>query len=167
MALIPPLSAPAFAARHWKLIVGGLGVAILLGWALRIDHLRGQWKGKHEVLSAIAGDMLSATRTASAKPKLKLEDAASQIELIGSAKRAWQATSQLQSSRIDALGMESARLKALNADLRTRAEAAIAKRENAILRLETQRLDPGERADCAAQIFAANAALDLVYAEGL
>jgi hypothetical protein len=164
LAGISPLG---FAARHWKAIFGGIAFALLLGWALRVDHLRERWKGKHEALTAIAGDILGAVRLASDKPKLKLADAAEQVALIGEARRAWKATSQLQSSRIDALGIEAARLTALNADLRARAEKAIAKRESAIKRLERQRLDPGERADCAAQIFAANAALDLVYHEGL
>lgn len=167
MAFITAATAPAFAARHWKAIISAIGFALLLGWALRVDHLRGNWKAKHEALSAIAGDILVAVRTASDNPRLKLTDAAEQVRLIGDAKRAWKATSELQSTRIDALGIEAARLTALNADLRARAEKAIAKRESAIKRLETQRLDPGERADCAAQIFAANAALDLVYAEGL
>ncbi len=167
MAFIPDFTAPAFAVRHWKAIMAAIGFALLLGWALRVDHLRGNWKAKHEALSAIAGDILGAVRTASDNPRLKLDGAAEQVRLIGQAKRGWQAASELQSTRIDALGIEAARLTALNADLRAKAEKAIAKRESAIKRLETQRLDPGERADCAAQIFAANAALDLVYAEGL
>lgn len=167
MAFITTLSAGEFAARHWKMIICGIGFALLLGWALRVDHLRADWKAKHEALSAIAGDILGAVRTASDNPRLNLTDAAEQVDLIGVAKRGWQTTSQLQSSRIDALGIEAARRQALGAELQAKADRAISKRESAIKRLETQRLDPGERADCAAQIFAANAALDLVYQEGL
>ena len=153
--------------RGRGLIIGALAFALLIGWALRIDHLRAGWKARYNNLSEISGGILSEVRSASANPKLRLNDAAEQVAQISSAKREWQATSELQSSRIDALAIESARLKALKAPLRAKAEVAIAKRNGSVKRLETGMLDPGERADCAAQIFAANAALDLVYEEGL
>lgn len=165
MVFITP--AIELARRHWKALGAGLIVLLLLIWGMRVDHLRAGWKARHENLSRISGDILGSIRAASGQRGLRLENAAEQVTLIGAAKREWQATSELQSSRIDALAIESARLKALGDELRVRAEAAIAKRDSAINRLKTQALDPGERADCAAQIFAANAALDLLYEEGL
>jgi hypothetical protein len=150
---------------------GALGVLLaaltMIGMVARLDHLRAGWKAKYEALSVAAGDLLVVIRAESGNPKLKLKDAGEQVRLIASSRKAWKDTSELQSSRIDALAIETARLKALSAELRKKAEAAIAKRDSAIARLTTQALSPGDRADCARQLFDAEAALDDVYREGL
>lgn len=148
-------------------IAAFLAVLGFVGWGLRVDHLRAHWHEKFDVLNAEAVVVLAATGKAAENPKLRWVDVPEQIALIGQSRAAWKGTADLQSSRIDAMGIETARLQALNAELRAKAEAAIAKRNDAIRRLEQDALTPGERADCARQLFDAEAALDLVYREGL
>ena len=156
-----------FGLNRAALFGGGIALALALGWGFRVDYLRAGWKTKFEALTEAVVPVLVEIRLASDNPKLSLSDAPEQVRLIGASRKAWKDTADLQSSRIDAMAVESARLKALNADLRKRAEAAIAKRDTAIRRLEQDALTPGERVDCARQLFDAEAALDLVYQEGL
>ena len=144
-----------------------IAFALLLAHDRRVDHLRGEWKAKHETLSAEAGAVLATIRTASNNPGLKWPEASGQVEAIAASRKEWKATSQLQSSRIDDLAMETARLKALSNQARTKAQIVIAKRETVIKRLESQILTPGQRMDCVSQLQEAEAALDLVYKEGL
>lgn len=153
--------------RLYAAIGVAVAFALLLGWALHLDHLRAGWKGAHDKLASEAAKVVIAIKEASDNPGLKWADAAGQVEQIGMSRKAWKGTAQLQSARIDELGIETARLKALNADLRKKAEAQIAKRDKAIARLESSALTPGERSDCARQLREAEEALDLVYAEGL
>jgi hypothetical protein len=150
---------------------GALGVLLaalaLIGTVARLDHLRASWKAKYEALAESAGALVAVIRIESGNRTLSLANAGEQVRLIASSRKAWQGTAELQSARIDDLANETARLKALSAELRARAEAAIAKRDSAIRRLSNAALDPGDRADCAQQLFDAEAALDDVYREGL
>lgn len=152
-----------------KYLVGGVGIALALSlaWGVRVNSLRADWKDKYENLSVVAGKILVSIRLASDNPKLGLNDAAEQVDIISESRKAWRDASHMQTRRIDELGVETARLKALSDEARRKADAAIAKREKAIDRLKTLALTPGERADCAKQIQQANEALDLVYSEGL
>lgn len=152
-----------------KYLIGGsaIALALSLAWGMRVDHLRADWKGKYEILSQVSGDILVSVRRAAGSKSIKLVEAAEQIDLISTSRKAWMGTAKLQSSRIDEISNETLRLKALNAELRQKAEAAIAKRDTAIKRLATEALTPGERTDCAKQLFDAEAALDLVYQQGL
>jgi phage-related tail fiber protein len=147
--------------------IGGIALALALGWGLRVNSLRAHWHGKFDTLNGEAVVVLAAAGRAADNPKLRWADVPEQIELLGASRKAWKGTAELQSSRIDALGVEAARLQALNADLRTRAQAAIARRDVAIRRLDRDALTPGERVDCARQLIEAEAALDLVYREGI
>lgn len=144
-----------------------IALASFVGWAFRVDHLRADWKAKWQSLNGEAVVVLAAAGRASNNPRLRWREVPDQIEEIAASRKAWKGTAELQSSRIDELANETARLKALNAEARARAQAAIAKRESAIKRLETAALTPGERADCAKQLFDAEAALDLAWREGL
>lgn len=144
-----------------------LALALALGWGFRVDGLRASWKQKYEVVYAQMDKVVLTLRVATGDPKLRQSGAVDAIKSLDANRDAWEGTSKLQSDRIDALAAEGERLKKLNAELRVKAEAAIAKREQAIQRLRREALTPGERADCAAQISAANEALDLVYSEGL
>lgn len=142
-------------------------LALLFAWAMRLDALRADWKSKFDALTEQASVVLTSARAASDNPRLSWRDAAAQIDLIGTSRREWKSTADLQSARIDALGAETARLKALSAEAQAKARAIIAKRDTAIARLSAMALTPGDRADCVAQLNAAEAALDLVYQEGL
>ena len=154
-------------------ILAGVGLTVVLAmlslflWGTSWRSDAREWQSKWNSLSHVAGDVLVNIRLASDNPDLALTTAAEQVSLLGASRKAWMETAQLQSSRIDALGNETARLKALNSALRAKAEVAILKRNGAIKRLGAMALTPGERADCARQLFEAEAALDLVYREGL
>jgi hypothetical protein len=151
-----------FAALYTVVLVAGL-----LAWALRLDALRADWRAKFKGLDAEAALVLTATRDESDNPALVWRDVPAQIAAIGKAKRDWQGTANLQSTRIDELGLETARLKALGEEARRKAEALIAKRDRTIARLSDQAIEPGDRADCVAQLHDVETALDLVYREGL
>lgn len=156
-----------FGLNRAVLAGGGIAIALVLAWGMRVDHLRGKWQGKFDALTELVVPVMVEIRLASDNPKLSIADAPEQVRLIGASRRAWQDVADMQSTQIDAMALESARLKALNAEQVTRAKAAIVKRDTAIRRLEREALTPGERVDCARQLLDAEAALDLVYQEGL
>lgn len=145
----------------------GLAFALLLGWALRVDALRANWKLRFEGLTKEAGVVLAVTRRESGNRRLAWRGTAEQIELLGAAKRQWQEVARDQSNRIAELGTETTRLRQLGEAERLKAERAIAQRNNALSRLERQALTPGDREDCEAQLRSAQEALDLVFEEGL
>jgi hypothetical protein len=149
-------------------LYGSIGLALVLVVTLGL-HRAGdrRVRAQLDTLTNQAGAVLVATRAASDNPSLRWVDVAEQIGRIGKSQREWRATADLQTARINDLGLETARLKALNADLRKQAEAHIAKRQQVIARLETQALSPGERSDCARQLRLVEEALDLVFREGM
>ena len=160
-----------FGLQSKVLGIVGIGTALALlgcfawgkvGWS-RADT----WHERYEVSVGVNGRLLNATRIATGQPKLKLPEADDAIRQLGASRDAWKETVDLQNVRIDELGIETARLKALNGELLARAKEAIAKRDRAISRLRNDALDPGERSNCAAQIIEAEQALDEVYREGL
>lgn len=142
-----------------------LGVAIAWGFSWKADAV--SWRGKFSTLDTQAKAVLAAARTASDNPRLTWADTARQVELLGQSRRQWKATSEIQTTKINALGEETARLYALNVELRRKAEVQIAKRDKAVARLENAALSPGDQQNCLAQIRDATAALDLVFEEGL
>jgi hypothetical protein len=144
-----------------------LAVLVFVGWALRVDQLRGRHLDTIGAMKAADGRVLRAVRAASENPKLLWADVPDQVGAIAASRNGWKLTADLQSQRIDELAQETARLKALGAQLRAQAEAAIARRETVIRRLETIAMTPGERADCARQLAEAEAALDAVWEAGL
>jgi formylmethanofuran dehydrogenase subunit E len=146
-----------------RLIGGGialLGFALFVAWALRVDHLR----GKH-----LADKIAVTAQVAKAvgNPKLKFADIGRQVELTVQSRDEWKASTIEQTAAINAMGKERERLLALNADLRAKAKAEIAKREVLINRLDSQSLTAGGREDYQAQIQAVEAALDAIYEEGV
>ena len=147
-------------------IAGGVALACALAWGVSWKWDAQKWQGKVDALTALVVPLMVEVRLAS-DPSLSIKDAPEQVRLIASSRKAWKDLSATQSAQFDVMALESARLKSLNADLRKTAQAAIVKRDTAIRRLEREALSPGERADCARQLFDAEAALDLVYREGL
>lgn len=144
----------------------GLGIAFLLlaAWGFRVDHLRDGWRNRYITET---GEVTATIRRVTNNPKLKWKDAPEQIEALAVSRESWKSVAGEQTAQIDALGAESERLKKLNAELRAKAQAEIKKRNRLIDRLENDALTPGDRSDCNAQIAAAEAALDAIYAEGL
>ena len=143
----------------------GLAFVLLLAWALRLDYLRDHWRGKFNALSNEAAAVLVAVREAADNPKLQWRDVPKQIDAIDASLTEWKGAAETQSAMIDAMGRDSDRLRAENAALVKKIAAANAKREAAIARLDNDALDPGDRADCWAQIRAADAALNQLYEE--
>jgi hypothetical protein len=148
-------------------IAGIIAILAFIGWVVRIDQLRAEWHGKFDKLYGEAALVLGTTQRASNNPALKWADVPGQIDVIASSRKAWKETADLQSSRIDSLGLETDRLKTLNATARKKAQAIIAKRDTVIAKLANQAITPGERADCVAQLHDVEAALDFVYKENL
>lgn len=144
----------------------GLAFVLLLAWALRLDHLRGHWRDKFDALSNEATAVLVAVRDATDNPKLEWRDVPKQIELLDASLTQWKGAAETQSDMIDAMGRDTERLRAENAALVKKIAAANAKRDAAIARLDNDALDPGDRADCWAQIREADEALNQLYQEG-
>lgn len=144
----------------------GLAFVLLLAWALRLDQLRGQWRDKFDTLSNEATAVLVAVREVADNPKLQWRDVPAQIDAIDASLTQWRGTARAQSDTIDALGRDTERLRAENAELVKKIAAANAKRDAATRRLDDEALEPGDRADCWAQIREAEDALNQLYKEG-
>lgn len=144
----------------------GLAFVLLLAWALRLDHLRGEWRDKFDALSNEATAVLVAVREAADNPKLSWQDVPAQIDALDASLTGWKNTAEMQSGTIDAMGAETKRLQAENAELSAKVAALNRKRDSLIARLRDDALDPGVRADCWAQIREADEALNTFYREG-
>lgn len=152
-------------------IAAGLAVLAFVGWAFRVDHLRAYWRETHltfkEQVAEEKAVVTARIGRAIGNPKLKWKDVSKQVEDFAAGYDQLVTETNTANAQIDAMGAESERLKALNADLRVRAEKIIRERAKLIDRLAASANDPGEREDCQAQIAAAEAALDAVFEEGL
>lgn len=148
-------------------IGAGIVAAAFIAWVIRIDYLRNDWKTKYEVLSTQAGDVLYEIRVASGKKKLAWADVPAEIRDLDHARDSWKMASNAQSVAIDRMAFDTAKMKKLNAELRAKAQVELEKRKAAYERLDKQAMTPGDRADCIAQIKAAEAALDTIYEAGL
>ncbi len=156
-----------FGLSKYIYAAGGIALALVLAWGFRVDQLRGQWRDKYETLSAEAGNLLYEIRVASDNKKLKWRDAPQQVRAIGTSLTEWRNVAAKQTAEIDRMAFDAARMQRLNAELRAKAEVELRKRKAAFDRLDAQASDPGDRADCIAQIKAAEAALDAIYEAGL
>lgn len=156
-----------FGLSKYILAGGGVALALALAWGLRVDHLRADWKARFETLSGEAGNVLYEIRVASGNDKLKWQDAPQQVRAIGSSLTEWRNVASKQSAEIDRMAFDAARMQKLNAELRAKAEVELRKRKAAYEQLDASAADPGDRADCIAQIKAAEAALDAIYEAGL
>lgn len=156
-----------FGLSKYIYAAGGVALALALAWGFRVDQLRGQWRDRYETLSAEAGNLLYEIRVASDNKKLQWRDAPQQVRAIGSSLNEWRNVAAKQTAEIDRMAFDAARMQKLNAELRAKAEVELRKRKAAFDRLDAQATDPGDRADCIAQIKAAEAALDAIYEAGL
>lgn len=152
-------------------LYGSIGLAIAALLAIGI-HFAGDARVKHRLsgtttaLKKVEGEaarVLVAARRASDNPELTWTDVPVQVDLVGRSLKAFKGVVDIQTARIDALGIETARLKALSEQERRRADAAIAKRQSLIKVLEQDALTPGQRSDCARQLREVEAILDAVF----
>lgn len=138
----------------------------LLAWGLRVDHLRGDWRDKFFGLTREAGQVLASVRIVSDNPKLEWKDTSKQVDEIGRSLSSWRGTARTQSDLIDTMGRDTERLRAENAALSAKVAALTKKRNALIAKLDQDALDPGDVADCWAQIREADEALNQLYREG-
>lgn len=149
-------------------LYGAIGLAVIaalfVAWAFRANHLRAYWHDRYDTETV---QVTAQIANAVGNPKLKWKDVGAQVDAYAKGHDALIVATSEANARIEAMGAESDRLKRFNAELRAKADIAIAARAKAIDRLEQSALTPGDRADCQAQIAAAQSALDAVYEEGL
>lgn len=152
---------------HWKLVITGIGFALLgayAAWATsRADH----WHQKWVDLTAEAKGVLVAIANETGNPKLRWEDAPLQVRLLGKSRNEWKGASTQQSGYIRERAAEAARLKRLSAEAQQRAKTVIAKRDKLIDDLEQRAFTSAERDDCARQLREADDALNTVFEAGL
>lgn len=144
-----------FLGRHWKLFV-------ILGLVIA-------WKGavgQAEHWEQVARSITLAIGDASDNPDLAVGDAARQVVALGKSRDAWRSASEKQSDAVNRMLESTKQLGAIAAQRRREIEAAVAKRDAAIKRLENQAITPGDRADCAGQLRAAEDVLDGLYDGG-
>ncbi len=146
-------------------IFGGTTIALALFSAV-CWYQWGAWKEKFGDLSAEAGAVLVAVREAAGNPKLTWRDVPKQIDLLDESLIEARSTIDTVTDRVNLLGAESDRLRAENAALAAKVAELNRKRQALIEKLDDDALDPGDRADCWAQIRAADDALNQLYREG-
>lgn len=153
--------------RLYAAIGVGAAFAVLLAWALRLDHLRADWRDKFDALTEQAAGVLVATRVASGNDALKWESVPGQVIALGEANRDLKASLAEQNRTIDEMAREAVRLRARADELRAIADRAQAQRQAALARLSDMAITPGTRDDCMQLLREAEEALDLVREAGL
>lgn len=146
-------------------IRGGIIIALALFAAL-CWHKWGVWKDKFGTLSDEAAQVVIAVRDMSENPKLQWKDVPRQLDLLDKSLTEKTEALDQQTEAVNQLGAETARLQAENAAMAKRIAALNRKRDQLIRRLEDDAMEPGDRADCWAQVKAAEDALNLLYREG-
>lgn len=126
----------------------------------------GVWKDKFGDLSDEAGAVLVAVRDATGNQKLVWLDVPQQIDALDASLTEAKSALDTQSDRINQLGAESTRLRAENEALAAKVAKLNKKRDALIAQLEDDALEPGDRADCWAQIRETDEALNQLYREG-
>lgn len=147
-------------------IGAGIGLLLLLGWALRLDALRADWRDRFMTLRDDAGEVLASIRIAADNPKLKWDDAADQVDELDKSLTGWKSQAETLSDTIDTMGAETVRLRSENAALAAKVRALNARRSELIAQLDQDALDPGDVADCWAQIREVDASLNKLREEG-
>lgn len=149
-------------------IWGAVGAAFLslamvagLSW-----HKWGHWKSEYFELRDEATAVVAAVRIAADNPKLQWKDTARQVSEIDKSFTAARDQLADQTAAVNQLGEETKRLRALNVEQQRKIAVLTAKRAALIQQLETSALDPGDAADCWAQIRDTDAAINLLYREG-
>lgn len=144
---------------------GGIIIALALFAAL-CWHKWGVWKDKFGDLSDEAARVVIAVRDMSGNPKLQWKDVPQQMDLLD--KSLTEKTTLLDQSTaaVNTLGAETARLQAQNAEQAKKIADLNRKRDALIAKLDDDSLEPGDRADCWAQVREAEEALNTAYREG-
>lgn len=152
----------AFLGRHWKLIGGVIGAALVI-WAV-LSHFAGDRRTEAALakLGAEAKTFVVKVREASGNPQVEWSTAGGQIVALGESNRALKASVEFQNQRIDDLARQAVKARARAAELKAIADRAQAQKASALRRLSEMAVTPGTRADCMVLIREADAALNLV-----
>ena len=150
-------------------VAAGVGLVFVLtiAWALRLEHLRGNWQERFDALNGQANGVLEAARVAADNPGLAWGSVAGQVYALGDDKRALTAAVAAQNVAIDDMAREAVRLRAGATELKRIADLAQAQRQTALDRLTDMAIMPGARDDCEQLLRQAEEALDLVRAAAL
>lgn len=140
-------------------------LALLIAWALRLDHLRAGWKERFGVLTDQAGQVVLALEHATGEAA-EWETAPGQVVALGDAVRQRDEAIRVNNQRIDDMAAEAVRLRAKAAELKAIADRAEAQRRSALKRLSDMAITPGTRADCLTLLQEAETALNLVREAG-
>lgn len=157
---------PVLSLKTALRIAGGVAVALLLAWGLRVDHLRAGWKERYEVLAGQADKVVLAISHATGQPA-DWSTAPGQIVALGEGIRARDDAIAASNQRIDDMAREAVRLRAKAAELKRIADKAAAQRASALKRLSDMSITPGTRSDCMTLLKEAEDALDLVREAGI
>lgn len=143
----------------------GIGLAVLATIA-GLTISRNYWKGEATDLREQTYVVTARIGKAVGNTKLKWKDVAEQVERYADGHDQLVIETGIANQRIEELGTEAKRLRALNAKLRAKANAEIKKRNKLIARLDNDALTPGDRDNLQEQISAVVSALDAIFEEG-
>lgn len=153
----------------WK--IGALGATlallIMVGWAMRLEHVRAGWEAKYTVLDAQAQVVTLATRQASGNAQLAWGAVPEQIAALGSANIALKLSVDTNNSRVEKMSSETLRMKAAGDLLRANLIEVQKGRLAAIAKLDGLASIPGARGNCPALISQTQDALDITWGSGL
>lgn len=144
-------------------LAAALAIALLLGWALRLDHLRGRWQDRYETFAA---DVVLALREETGNNDVEAGTAVGQIRAMGDSNRRLKISIETQNAAIDQLAEDAVRLKARASELQALADKARAQRAAALRRLSDMSAPPPVRRDYEQLVDESNKALDILYEEG-
>ena len=156
---------PAISLRSALRVAGVLAFALILAWALRLDHLRDGWRARFLGLQKQAATVLIALDHASGD-KGDWATAPGRIVALGESNRSLKAGIETQNRTIADMAREAVRLKARAAELKAIADKAEAQRRAALTRLSDMSITPGTRSDCMILLREAEEAIDLVREAG-
>ena len=139
---------------------------LLLGWALRLDALRADWRDQFLNLKGQADKVVAAVSLVTGNEKLVWKDTETQIKQFGEDHKALLAENEDRNHRIDELCHEHDRLMAQNRSMVAEIAELKRKRQGLIEQLESEGMTPRDETDCWAQIRAADEALNKLYREG-
>lgn len=153
-------------AKAAKLLAIALGSVLVMVLIAGLLWSRGYWKERYEGLDEWAVSVTAVTADITENKDLKREDVPVQLTLYGEANRKLLQATEEVTAAINQQGEESKRLKALNAELRVKADKLIAERSKLVGRLAERSLDAGDRENCQEQLGAVVRALNDIYEGG-
>ena len=153
-----------FGIGKYVLGVGGIALALSLGWGMRVDHLRAGYKQRLDVIRIVFEDI------GEKKPGYNdLEPAIRRLDdqrvQLGAELKAERALTETQTASIDALELESAAAAARAAENRQRI-AAVTRQRDAWIRRARDAETRTERHSAEEELAECEAVLNALYSAG-